>query len=329
MVRLFVERDGPPSMCSIRPVQPSVAFGISEHWPRVSAVDLDQLRTAIALIQHRTVNQTAAAFGLAPSSISDRIRRLEAELEASLFTRDRRGMHPTAAGRAYLASARAALDALDLAAAQLHAAPGLTVGAQASVADELLPAVLDDLRRAHPDLRVQLRPDPDRTRLLDALDHGEIDVAVLLDTGEHVGDLGFVQPASAIEYLDVRDVPMTVVVPPDHPLLGRRVKMPEIRHTGGLIGDHSRCSFWMATKRWLGPDVDLTAVGGLAQVRDWVANGRGIALLPGFTVNADLASRRLAQLNVDAPSLQLRLIWREDHKDANAMRHLLYALTQA
>ncbi|HVV23848.1 MAG TPA: LysR family transcriptional regulator [Pseudonocardiaceae bacterium] len=292
-------------------------------------MDLDQLRTAIALVQHRTVNRTAAALGLAPSSISDRIRRLEGHLGASLFTRDRSGMHPTAAGRAYLASAAAALEALDAAAGRLNAAPALTVGAQSSIADELLPAVLDDLRRARPDLTVRLRPDPDRSRLLAALDHGEIDVAVLLDAGEHVGDLGFVHPATAIEYLDAREVAMTVVVPPGHRLLGRPVTMREIQQTGGLIGRESRCSFWMATKRWLGPDVDLTAVGGLAQVREWVATGRGIALLPEFTVHADLGSGRLAQLDVRPPPLHLRLIWCEDHKDANALRQLLYALTQA
>jgi DNA-binding transcriptional LysR family regulator len=292
-------------------------------------VDLEQLRTAIALVQHRTVNQTAAALGLAPSSISDRIRRLEGELGASLFTRDRTGMHPTTAGRAYLTRAGEALEALDAAAEQLHAAPGLAVGAQASIADELLPAVLDDLRHARPDLQMQLRPDPDRGRLFDALQRGEIDVAVLLDTGERIGDLGFAHPASALEHLDVRQVPMTVVVSPDHRLLGRPVTMQEIQQTGGLIGREARCSFWMATKRWLGPDIDLTAVGGLAQVRDWVATGRGVALLPDFTVHADLDSGRLAKLDVHAPPLQLRMIWREDHGEAKALRRLLYALTQA
>lgn len=292
-------------------------------------MDLDQLRTAIALVQHRTVNRTAAALGLAPSSVSDRIRRLEDELGAALFVRDRSGMRATPAGRAYLTNAGAALQALEAAAEQLHAAPALTVGAQASIADELLPAVLDDMRRAYPQRTVRLRPDPDRARLLDALDHDEIDVAVLLDTGEHVGDLGFTRPTSPIEYLDVREVPMVVVVPPDHPLLGRPVRMRDLQRTGGLIGRESRCSFWMATERWLGPDVDLTAVGGLAQVREWVATGRGIALLPEFTVRADLDSGRLARLDVHAPALRLRLIWREDHKAATELRHLLYALSQA
>ncbi|MEV0842066.1 LysR family transcriptional regulator [Actinocatenispora sera] len=292
-------------------------------------MDLDQLRTALALLRYRTINRTAAAEGLAPSSVSDRVRRLEAELGAPLFSRDHTGMHPTAAGRDYLRAAATALATLDEAAEHLHATPGLVVGAQASVADELLPAVLDELRRSHPDLRVRLRPDPDRGRLLAALDGGEIDAAVLLDTGEHVGDLGFPPPASAPEHLDLRTVAMTVVAAPRHPLLGRPATMDEIRRTGGLLGREPGCSFWMATRRWLGPDVDLTAVGGLAQVRDWVATGRGIALLPRFAVRADLDSGRLAALDVAVPPLQLRLIWRHDDDAADRLRPLLYALTRA
>ncbi|MER7442279.1 LysR family transcriptional regulator [Micromonospora avicenniae] len=292
-------------------------------------MDTEQLRTAIALLQHRTVNKTAAAQGLAPSSVSDRVRRLEAELGAQLFTRNPAGMHPTSAGRSYLAAAAAALEALDDAAEQLRVTPDLTVGAQASVADELLPAVLDDLRHAHPDLRVRLRPDPDRDRLLASLEYGEVDAVVLLDTGEHIGDLGFSRPFSALEYLDVREVAMAVVAPPQHPLLGRQVTMAEIQRTGGLIGREPRCSFWMATQRWLGPDVDLTAVGGLAQVREWVTAGRGIALLPEFAVRADLDSGRLEAVDVQAPPLGLRLIWREGQATAGRLRPLLYALTQA
>lgn len=105
--------------------------------------------------------------------------------------------------------------------------------------------------------------------------------------------------------------------------------MQQIQPSVDLIGREARCSLWMATRRWLGPDVDLTAVGGLAQVRRWVGTGRGIALLPQFAVHADLGSQRLAQLDVKPPPPQLRLIWRDDHNDAIPLRHFLYALSQA
>jgi DNA-binding transcriptional LysR family regulator len=297
--------------------------------PYADQVDLDQLRTTIALLHHRTVNRTAAAEGLAPSSVSDRVRRLEAELGATLFARDRAGMHPTVAGRSYLAAAAAALDALDEAAERLRASSGLVVGAQASIADELLPAVLDELRAKHPDVPVQLRPDPDRARLLAALDRSEIDAVVLLDRGARIGDLGFTRPTSTMNHLDIREVPMVTVAAPGHPLLGHPVTTQEIRRTGGLIGRESRCSFWMATQRWLGPDVDLTAVGGLAQVREWVAAGRGIAVLPQFAVQADLDAGRLMKIDALTPTLQLRLIWLQEREATDTLRPLLYALSQA
>lgn len=289
-------------------------------------MDLDQLRTALALLQHRTVNRTAAAEGLAPSSVSDRIRRLEEELGAPLFVRDRTGMRPTAAGNAYLRDAARALGLLTEAQGRLTA-PSLRVGAQASIADELLPAILDDLARREPDLQVELRPDPDRGRLLGAVADGENDAAVLLDAGAELGDLGFEPPREELEHADLREVEMVVVATADHALAGRPTSMAEIRVTGGLIGREERRAFWMATRRWLGADVDLTAAGGLAQVRDWVASGRGIALLPEFAVRSDLTSGRLVRLQVATPPLHLRLVWRHD-RDTH-LRTLLYGLSQA
>ncbi|WP_405179097.1 LysR family transcriptional regulator [Nocardia sp. NBC_01377] len=292
-------------------------------------MDLDQLRTALALLRHGTVNRTAAAVGLAPSSVSDRVRRLEGELGAPLFVRDRAGMHPTVAGLAYLTAAASALDALEEAAERLHDSSVLIVGAQAAIADELLPAVLDDLHARHSNIDVRLRPEPDRTRLLAALDRTELDAVVLLDTGDHVGDLGFAGPTSAMSHLDIREVAMTTVAAPGSPLLGHPVTIDEIRRTGGLIGRESRCAFWMATQRWLGPDSDLRAVGGLAQVREWVAIGRGIAVLPEFAVRTDLETGRLVAIDVQTPPLHLRLIWLRNREATDSLQQLLYALSQA
>ncbi len=290
---------------------------------------VDHLRTAIALVQHGTVNRTAAAQGLAASSVSDRVRRLESDLGTPLFTRDRSGMHPTVAGRTYLTAAAAALAALDAAADQLISAdPVVVVGAQSSIADTLLPGVLDDLTRRRPELVAQIRPEPDRTKLLAALERGELDAALLLDTGPRIGELGYAGPEVPMAFVDVREVPMVTVTGAGHPLLGRPVTAAEIRDGATLVGQESRCSFWLATRRWLGPDVDLIGVGGLAQVRDWVAAGRGVAVLPDFAVRADVEAGRLGVLDIATPPLQLRLLWRETPDEPEPLRSLLYALSQ-
>jgi DNA-binding transcriptional LysR family regulator len=293
-------------------------------------VNVDHLRTAIALVRHGTVNQTAAVLGLAPSSVSDRVRRLEADLGARLFTRDRSGMHPTGPGRTYLAAAATALDALDTAAEQLTGAESVvTIGAQSSIADTLLPAVLEKLRARRPELDARIRPEADRSRLLAALERAEFDAVLLLDTGPRIGDLGYSRPDVPMAHVDVREVPMVTVAGAEHPLLGRPVTADEIRAGGTLVGQESRCSFWMATQRWLGPDLDLVSVGGLAQVREWVASGRGVAVLPDFAVRGDLESGRLSAVDISTPPLQLRLVWRESADEPEPLRSLLYALTQA
>ncbi|WP_344168148.1 LysR family transcriptional regulator [Kribbella lupini] len=292
-------------------------------------MNVDHLRTAIALVQHGTVNRTAAVQGLAASSVSDRVRRLEADLGAPLFTRDRSGMRPTVAGRAYLAAAGSALEALDAAAEQLTSADSVVVvGAQASIADALLPGVLDDLRRRRPELVAQLRPEPDRAKLLSALERGELDAALLLDTGSRIGELGYAEPEVPTAFVDVREVPMVTVASAGHPLLGRPVAAAEIRDGATLVGQESRCSFWLATQRWLGPEVDLISVGGLAQVREWVAAGRGVAVLPDFVVRGDLEAGRLGAVDTATPPLQLRLLWRETPDESEPLRSLLYALSQ-
>ncbi|HLT61576.1 MAG TPA: LysR family transcriptional regulator [Microlunatus sp.] len=292
-------------------------------------MNVDHLRTAIALLRPRTVNGTAAAQGLAPSSVSDRIRRLETELGVRLFRRDRAGMRPTAPGRAFLAVAAEAIESLDAAAARLTDGAAVVVGAQASIADTLLPAVLDEVRRRRTDLVTTIRPGLDRDRLLAELDRDELDAVVLLDTGGSVGDLGYASPGGELDHCDLREVPMIAVAGPGHPLLGRPVAAAELRREATLIGQESRCAFWMATRRWLGPGTDLTAVGGLAQVREWVAAGRGVAVLPDFAVRDDLIAGRIRALDLTPPPLWLRLIWRASRAAEEPLRTLLYALSQA
>ncbi|MBL0888588.1 LysR family transcriptional regulator [Myceligenerans indicum] len=293
-------------------------------------MNLEHLRTAVSLARHGTVNRTAAADGLAPSSVSDRIRRVESELGAPLFTRAVTGMRPTPAGTTYLAAVENALAELDRAAGALvTAARTVTVGAQASIADTVLPGVLADLSARLPGLVVQVRPEGDRDLLLAALRREEVQAAVLLDAGPGLGDLGYRASDQGLEFLDLREVEMVTVAAPDSPLTGRPVSPSEIRQGATLVGREPRCSFWMASRRWLGDTVRIAAAGGLAQVREWVATGRGVAVLPEFAVRSDLASGRLRAVDAPTPPLQLRLLWRASAAESAPVRSVLYALSQA
>ena len=292
-------------------------------------MELRHLRTALAAARHGSVNDTAAALDLAPSSVSQRIRELEHEVGVPLFDRTNRGIRPTARGRQYLASIAAALRDIDDATHRLQEREEpVRVGALQGITSGLLQPLLDRVCRDDPDLPVVLHPDSDRSLLLRMLQAGDVDVVLLLDAGDRAGELGFDLPVGGFDFLDVRPVALRAVCGPDHPLRGTSPSLATLRRRGDLVGQEQRCSYWLATQSWLGPHASLTAVGGLAQVKEWVRSGRGIAVLPDFLTDDDVDSGRLHVLPIEVPDLLLRMMWRRDVTARPAQRKLVYALSQ-
>lgn len=79
-------------------------------------MNLQQLRYFLAAIEHGSFSAAADALRLAPPSVSESVRRLEAELGLVLFARDRRRLRLTDAGTALAPRARHVLRAVDEAA---------------------------------------------------------------------------------------------------------------------------------------------------------------------------------------------------------------------
>jgi DNA-binding transcriptional LysR family regulator len=71
------------------------------------------LRVFVATCEAGSLSAVARQVGTSQPAVSQHIRRLERELEVTLFERGRRGVTPTAAARVLLASATEALGALD------------------------------------------------------------------------------------------------------------------------------------------------------------------------------------------------------------------------
>jgi DNA-binding transcriptional LysR family regulator len=76
-------------------------------------VTLDDLRVFVATCEAGSLSAVARAVGTSQPAVSQHIRRLEHELDVTLFERGRRGVTPTAAARVLLATATEALGALD------------------------------------------------------------------------------------------------------------------------------------------------------------------------------------------------------------------------
>jgi DNA-binding transcriptional LysR family regulator len=289
-------------------------------------MELRQLRTFEAVVAHRTVTGAAVAFGLAPSSVSEQIRTLEAALGVALFERGPKGMRPTPAGERMREWSGRLLRMAEQARREVAGEPPvLRLGALESIAATHVPGVLARLAERRPGPRVEVRSDAARDRLLDAVAAGDLDAALLLDAGDGVGGLGFAAPAAPLDFVDLEPVPLALVAAPDHPLAGApRVAAADLRGERLLVNVPA-CSFWLAGERLFGAAVERVRAGSVTVMSSWAERGLGVALVPEFAVRDRLDAGTLARLALDAPALSLRLVWRADREALPGLREVLYA----
>lgn len=145
--------------------------------------DAAALRAFVAVARLGSVVRAARTLARTQPSVSARLAALESAWGVRLFRRRARGMEPTPEGARLLPLAEAALHVLeevDRAAGRPAASRGeLRVGAGDALGRELLPRAFSRVLHGTPNLAVRLVEGPG-PRLLDALDAGEIDVALVV-----------------------------------------------------------------------------------------------------------------------------------------------------
>jgi DNA-binding transcriptional LysR family regulator len=121
---------------------------------------LQQLRYFLAAVRHGSFSAAAADLHLAQPSLSDQIRRLEAELGVPLFVRAGRRLELTEAGRLLRPHAQRTLAEAQAAAESVREVRDLTGGTVAfgtfgSAHHYLLGSLVEDFRTRHPQVRVR------------------------------------------------------------------------------------------------------------------------------------------------------------------------------
>src|SRR5208283_2055014 len=129
---------------------------------RAMNVELRHLRYFVAVAEEASFTSAARRVHVAQQVLSTQIRQLEESLGVQLLERTSRGALLTAAGEAFLDSARETLSALERGVTAARnaavARPGeLSVGLSLAATGETRTALLAAFRRAHPRIAVDLR----------------------------------------------------------------------------------------------------------------------------------------------------------------------------
>lgn len=256
-----------------------------------------RLHTLRVLRSEGTVTATAAALHLTPSTVSQQLQHLAADLRLTLLEPQGRRVRLTAAAHALLRhaddlAARWARAEGDFDAYRSGSAGHLRISSIATgLASIVLPAV-DRLAAAYPGMTFELREDAhqDRSRLLLA---GRIDIAVLIPAPQEPG-----AGSDVVESRVLAEEPLDLIVPASHRCATRSaVALAELaEETWIAAGDpadqqlvlRAACASAGFTPRLAHDALEWRAVAAL------VAHGHGIALLPRHTpVDGELRRLRI------------------------------------
>ena len=146
-------------------------------------MDFRQLTALVAVADCGSVTKAARLLRLAQPAVSRQIQLLEEELGVRLFDRTRGGMAATPAGELLLERARRVLTELERARAEVRVdhrriAGIVTVGVLESLADMVVPGLVDTVARSFPDIELRVLT-AYSGHLRRWLDDGDIDLSFL------------------------------------------------------------------------------------------------------------------------------------------------------
>lgn len=248
---------------------------------------LRQFEYLVAVADHGHFGKAAQAAAASQPTLSHQLRTLEQRLGVTLVERRTHGAELTPVGREIAARARQVLvevkDIRDLAERASDSLAGiLRFGVSPTLGPYLMPPVIAALHRTRPDLRFYMREGiPDLQAM--ELTKGSIDM--LLGPLPIEGENLHIEPL-------FRE-PLMLVAPPDHPFASREhLTLSDLAGSPVLSLDRRHHLHRDVVSQCQQHDMNLLRDyegTSLDSVRQMVASGLGLAILPALYVRSELA----------------------------------------
>jgi DNA-binding transcriptional LysR family regulator len=300
---------------------------------RGESVELRQVETFRAVAEELSFSRAAHRLGYVQSSVSAQVAALEQELGAPLFDRLGRKIALTDAGRVMLRYSGRLLD-LTKEAREAVADAGvgsgevtgtLKVSAPETLLTYRLPRLLALFHERHPKVRLSVRPSA-IGRLVGSMrrsvEEGGVDVAFILDGPVKVSGLS-VEPLLEESVSVIVSAAHTMASSPmvaSRDLSGETVLLPEAPESG--------CAYRGQFERQLGAagvvPAEKMEFQSIEAVKQCVAAGMGVSVLPSVAVSAELEDGKLAALRWKEPfEVLTQMVRHEERWQSPALRAFL------
>ena len=268
-------------------------------------LNLHLVRIFVAVVEYGSLTRAAEALNISQSAASRDVQELERQLGLALLERRPRGVVPTAAGQELAAHARKIFALEQLAEASLGELRGLqkgklAIGASSTIGIYMLPELIGDYHRRYPGIEIFL--DIGNTQqIVDHLLEHRLDVAYVEGPVEQAG----LQP------LPWREDELVLIAAPDHRLAQRqRIEGRDLASAPFVLreaGSGTREVMEQAlAARGIAVEV-VMELGSTEAVKQAVAAGLGVSIVSRFTIQLELAVRRLVALPIADLTIRRRL----------------------
>jgi LysR family hydrogen peroxide-inducible transcriptional activator len=282
-------------------------------------MELYQLAYFVEAARQRNFTRAAERLRIAQPALSQQMRRLEEELGTPLFVRGRKQTVLTPAGEAFHPQALALLSLAENArqvvaeVAQLRRGR-LMIASIPTLSACWLPPIIQRFRRQHPFIELVLREESSE------------DVAELVESG--AVELGFLQLPVNRTTFDLQELftePFVVLVPPQHPLAGRRaVRLAQLAGEPFISYKGKARNVALEACRNAGFEPRIACESGeLETVRALVQANLGVAILPRMALSQHTNKATVLQLREPALERKLGLVTRRNHLWSAAAKALV------
>ncbi len=247
------------------------------------------------------MSRAAAHCGVSQSAASQHVQEVERRLGVTLLDRSKRPLELTAAGKIYNEFCRDVLrreEDLELALESLKAQVegAVRVASIYSIGLSEMTHLQEEFSARYPtaSLHVEyMRPD----KVYEAVRNEAADL----------GLVSYPEPTRDLAVIPWRDEQMQVAVPPSHPFAHREEVYPSDLNGQTFIGFDEDLSIRRELDRFLkaeGVEVNLAMhFDNIHTIKEAVAVGSGISILPARTMQAEIEQGRLVAVKLHAPKL--------------------------
>jgi LysR family hydrogen peroxide-inducible transcriptional activator len=287
---------------------------------------LNELRFIVAVAQELNFRRAAEKSFISQPALSLAIQKLEDELGLKIFERGKSEITITPIGSAIVEQAMRVLEETErireiATQGQNQLASPLRIGIIHSVGPYLLPDLIPELKKVAPDMPLDV--EENITANLEALlDNGKLDVIIV---ALPFGDAGIITHP-------LYDEPFEVVVNTEHRWAVRNnIKPLELAEEKVLLLDSGHCfsnQVAEACPKVIRKGNDAQHGTSLETIRNMVASGLGITVLPASANNARYRSRllKIIPFTKPVPSRRIALAWRKSFARSRAIDALIKAV---